>query len=163
MVDKLTWVYPIRAFAVINAISKAMPFVIECTVRKRLEKRMEVILDNTTTYASGHDRSFMKLRAATPAGIEESSSLKKLDSPNSLVVLGGEVANLASEFVHSIQFTNASCETVDLIKNSISIKLVRVQRDKSTGLVTLLFDIVFSPFRSFMYIFMLSLKYNITN
>lgn len=178
--EKLTWLYPIKAFTVINAINKATPFVLECMVRKRLEKRMEVVLNNVTTYASGRDRSALKLRSITPASSSSTNSAPRdylvpttelnglgqtqrrinnnnkngdNDSPNSLIVLGGETTNLGSEFVHSVQFSNngsISQEASDMAKNSIAMRLVRVHRDKSNGLVTLLFDVIFSPSRSFM-------------
>ena len=164
--------YPVKAFTVINAVNKATPFVLECMVRKRLEKRMEVVLNNVTSYASGRDRSALKLRSATPStSTNNSTDLTNIDlaaattnknsphgvsssSSNSLIVLGGEMTNMGSEFVHSVQFNHATAgsnaELTDMAKNSVAMRLVRVHRDKSTGLVTLLFDVIFSPSRSFM-------------
>lgn len=162
MIEKLRWIYPIKAFSVINAVNKAAPFVLECMVRKRLEKRLEVMLKNVTSYSSGQDRTALKLRSITPQkGITEETSMSTSrssdyvdmkssnSSSNSMVIVGGETTSLASEFVYSIQF-NGMLELVELAKNSIALKLVRVQRDKSTGLVNMIFDIIYCPSRSFM-------------
>lgn len=177
--EKLTWVYPIKAFTVINAVNKATPFVLECMVRKRLEKRLEVVLNNVPSYSSGRDRSALKLRSVNSALSSSSSPAsnhpnmdhnspeetttttnKKRErnqgenddsSPESMVVLGGETTNMGSEFVHSIQF-NQTNELTEYVKSSIVLRLVRVNRDKSTGLVKLVYDIILFPLKSYLYV-----------
>ena len=80
-IEKLKWIYPIKAFAVINAISKASPFILECMVRKRLEKRMEVIISDVSSYSSGMDKSAVKLRSITP----QNGCRKSIDN---LIIIG---------------------------------------------------------------------------
>ena len=164
MKQELRWIYPIKAFTVINAVNKTIPFILECMVRKRLEKRLEVTLNNVTSYSSDQDQVALKLRPITPqkrtiidaTTISTNKSSDHIDlklfnnsSPNSMTLVGGEITNLANEFVYSIQFNGIS-ELVELAKNSIALKLNRIQRDKSNGFVNMLFDVIFSPSRSFM-------------
>ena len=166
--------YPIKGFSVINAIHKSTPFVLECMVRKRLEKRMEVNLTGVTTYASGSDRAALRLRSVTPQQTLTSSlkstaltssryttdemttlptslletNTNTLVTSNSLIIVG-ESNQFASEFVHTIQFSG-NLDQIEVARNAIALKLVRIQRDKSTGLVTLIFDFIFCPSKSFM-------------
>jgi hypothetical protein len=144
--EKLKWVYPIKAFSVINAINKSNPFVLECPVRKRLEKRIEVILTNVSSFYSSNDRAALKLRSATP------SSSSELNSPKN--ASGGEEAStnsltMAQDFAYSVQYFG-NVDQCELAKNSIALKLIRTQKDKSNGLVTLVFDFIFCPAKSFM-------------
>ena len=166
--------YPIKGFSVINAIHKSTPFVLECLVRKRLEKRMEVNLTGVTTYASGSDRAAMRLRSVTPQQTLTSSlksqtaltssryttdelstmptslqdTTNTIVTSNSLVILG-DANQFSSEFVHTINFSG-HLDQIEMAKNSIAMKLIRTQRDKNTGLVTLIFDFIFCPSKSFM-------------
>jgi hypothetical protein len=54
--------------------------------------------------------------------------------------------------MHSIQFSGNS-ELSQIAQNSIAMKLIRSQRDKNTGLLTLVFDFIFCPSQSFMFVF----------
>lgn len=110
-------------------------------VRKRLEKRMEVIISDVSSYSSGLDKSALKLRSVTPQDTNK-PSLENL-------IIIGDVNNLATEFMHSIQF-NGSVEQSEIAKNSIAMKLIRSQREKNTGLLTLVFDFIFCPSQSFL-------------
>lgn len=151
--DRLQWIYPIKAFSVINAINKSTPFQIECSVRKRLEKRMEIVLSNVSSYYTSSDRrSPLRVRSVTP--YKASATPESIDSPKSKNSDQESAANannttLAQEFTYNIQFFGNSdqCQTAG---NSIAIKLVRTQRDKTNGLVTLIFDLIFCPSKSFM-------------
>ena len=153
--EKLKWVYPITAVTVINAFSRSTPFVLECMVRKRLEKRMEIVLSGVTSYASGQDRSSLRLRSVTPFeegakpnNAEKEGSESSRRTPYNLVLIG-ETHHIGKEFVQAIDFSGTA-EQNEMAKNSIALKLVRTVRDKQSGLVTLIFDFVFSPSKSFM-------------
>jgi hypothetical protein len=50
-------------------------------VRKRLEKRMEVIISDVSSYSSGLDKSAVKLRSITP----QNGSSKSIDN---LIIIG---------------------------------------------------------------------------
>ncbi len=128
--EELRWVYPIQAVTVINAVSKSAPFVLECGVRKRLEKRMEVTLSGMN-----EARSVLRLRAATPKTSKSNSPAERSES--------------AGDYTHSIQYVG-NLDQIDAVQNSVAMKLVRSQRDKQTGLLTLVFDFIFWPSKSFM-------------
>ena len=148
----MRWVYPVKAVTVINAFSRSTPFVLECMVRKRLEKKMEIVLSGVTTFASGQDRASLRVRSVTPfedaskATNQEGESSRK--TPHTMVLVG-ETHHIGKEFVHSLQFSG-SAEQNEMARNSIALKMARTQRDKQSGLVTLVFDFVFSPSKSFM-------------
>ena len=120
-------------------------------VRKRLEKRMEVVISDVSSYSSGLDKSAVKLRSVTPQGASSSNM-----SHDNLIIIG-DINNLANEFMHSIQFSG-NVEQSQIAKNSVAMKLIRSQREKSTGLMTLIFDFIFCPSQSFVYIFNLKKK-----
>ncbi len=143
-IEKLKWEYPIKAYSVINAISKSSPFVLECPVRKRLEKRIEVILTNVSSFYSSNDRAALKLRSATPSTGSELKSLKNSADEATTNGLG-----LAQDFAYSVQYFG-NVDQCEIAKNSIALKLIRTQKDKSNGLVTLVFDFIFCPAKSFM-------------
>lgn len=128
--DELKWVYPIHAVTVVNAVSKATPFVLECIVRNRLEKRMEVILTGANHLPDNN--KVLKIRPATP----------KTATPIPEVTAD-------SGFTHSIQYTG-NLDQIEIVQNAIAMKLIRVQKDKQSGLVMLLFDFIFWPSKSFM-------------
>lgn len=116
---------------------------------------MEIVLSGVTTYASGQDRSSLRVRSITP--FEDASKANQVEkeggessrrTPHSLVLVG-ETHHIGKEFVHSLQFSG-SAEQNEMAKNAIALKLARTQRDKQSGLVTLVFDFVFSPSKSFM-------------
>ena len=126
---------------------------------------MEVVLTGVASFSSGQDRAALRLRSATPHddekrdstrkstnrtdnGDEERNEMAKKQKPYSLVLVG-ETHHIAREFVHSIQYSG-NADQIELAKNAIALKLVRSQRDKLTGLVTLIFDFVFCPSKPFM-------------
>ena len=123
-----------------------------------------------TSYASGMDKSALKLRSITPQSAmtpksqltatgtssrvitEElatnATSFQEI-ATNSMVIVGDSASHVASEFVYSVHY-NGNPDQAELAKNSIALKLIRSQREKSTGLVTLVFDFIFCPSKSFM-------------
>jgi hypothetical protein len=124
-------------------------------VRKRLEKRMEVVISDVSSYSSGLDKSAVKLRSVTPQ-----SASSNMSHDNLIII--GDINNLASEFMHSIQFSG-NVEQSQIAKNSVAMKLIRSQREKSTGLMTLIFDFIFCPSQSFVYIFNFKKNLNYLN
>jgi hypothetical protein len=143
-VEKLQWIYPIKAFGVINAISKSTPFVLECMVRKRLEKRMEVFLSGVTTINSSLDKSPLKVRSVTPQNASKYNSTTN-NALDSLVIYSDNP--IANDFIQTIEFTGTH-DQIETARNSIAMKMVRLERDKN--LVTLIYDFIFCPSKSFM-------------
>jgi hypothetical protein len=78
----------------------------------------------------------------------DNNTLTQVTDSNSLVILG-DANQFSSEYVYTIHFSG-NLDQVELAKNSIALKLIRTQRDKSTGLVMLTFDFIFCPSKSFM-------------
>ncbi len=102
---------------------------------------MEVMISDVSSYSFGLDKSALKVRSATP----QTSSARSLEN----LIIIGDVNSLASEFIHSIQFSGGN-ELNELARNSIAMKLIRSQRDKNTGVLTLVFDFIFCPSQSFL-------------
>jgi hypothetical protein len=128
-VTELQWIYPLVGVATVHPISSKNPLIIESMIRNRLEKRLELSL---TTFESG-DRNL--IRSITPY-----SSQKTIQS------------NLTSsdyqQLSYSVKYLNSAFE--EAAKNSIAIKLVRIEHDKSTNLAICIFDVIFSPSKSFV-------------
>jgi hypothetical protein len=119
-------------------------------VRKRLEKRMEVILTNVSSYYNG-DRSVMKMRSPTfsPEVPPKDEFVHSTSSSNSFTNSSSFSQASQQEFIHSVQFFG-NVDQCEQAKNSVALKLHRVQKDKSNDFVNLIFDIIFSPSKSFM-------------
>ena len=92
---------------------------------------MEVSLSSVGPYM---DSMPLKIRPATPQSIPTSPE---------------NMAELANEFSHSIQYIG-NLDQIEVVKNSIAMKLIRSYKDKSTGLLNLVFDFIFWPSKSFM-------------
>jgi hypothetical protein len=114
------------------------------------------------------DRSTLKLRSITPQSAmtpksqltatgtssriiteELTTNHTSFHESNSMVIVGESASHLASEFVYSVHYSG-NPDQAELAKNSIALKLIRSQREKSSGLVTLVFDFIFCPSKSFM-------------
>ena len=100
---------------------------------------MEVTLTGTSAY-NRSDKSVLKIRPAKFALLIRGSTPATPTANDS---------NSTNEFTHSIEFLGNSDE-VDSVKNSLAMKLVRSQKDNKTGLLTLVFDFIFWPSKSFM-------------
>ncbi len=105
-------------------------------MRKRLEKRMEVTLPGSISCSD--PKSILKIRSATPRSNNSSPNFDNADFINN------------NEFTHSIQYVG-NLDQIESVKNSIAMKLIRTYRDKSSGLLNLVFDFIFWPSKSFMY------------
>jgi hypothetical protein len=165
-VNEIEWKYPIKGVATVYPISINNPLVIECMVRNRLEKRMEISLSDVTSNSASNDK-LTEVRSVTPTNEVPKIPDDSLSSDSGfifdsntyqqkfcfcwLIQFLNKGRNLGREFLHSIIFKNDSThQNNDLLRNSIAIKLLRYHRDRKTGLVTLVFDIIFSPSKSFV-------------
>ena len=84
--------------------------------------------------------SVLKIRPATPKTAQKGANSPDATDLNSQV---------AADFTHSIQYVG-NLDQIDSVQNSVAMKLVRSQRDKQNGQLTLLFDFIFWPSKSFM-------------
>lgn len=127
-VIELKWIYPLVGVATVHPLSPKNPLVIESMIRNRLEKRIELSL---TSFGNG-DRNLV--RSITPY-----SSQKMLQS--------NLTNNENQQLSFSLKFLNSAFE--EAAKNSIAIKLVRVEKNQSNDSTTCIFDVIFSPSKSF--------------
>ena len=61
----MKWIYPIRGVAAIYPIKNKSPLTLECMVRDRIEKRMEIFLSDIDTSTSNNERA-TRVRSVTP-------------------------------------------------------------------------------------------------
>jgi len=134
-IKSIRWVFPVHGIPEVRSTS-SKEAVLQCQARSRIEERLEVTLTGAIpSSSSGHD--LIKLRAVTP--INE----RRVSSANNGVVVEGR--SVAEEFSHEIHYPDA--ESKQQLEQALAINLVRKERDPHTGLVVLVFNIVFSPFR----------------
>jgi hypothetical protein len=53
---------------------------------------------------------------------------------------------VAEEFTYELAYKDS--DTKENLQNSVALKLVRQHRDTASGLVVLVFNVVFSPFKT---------------
>lgn len=56
----------------------------------------------------------------------------------------------AEEFSYEMVYDNDDSER--LLKSAVALKLIRQHRDKHTGLVVLVFNVVFAPFKTIRFV-----------
>lgn len=100
---------------------------------------MEVVLTGVNPFGSDQ-KSVLKIRPVTP---KTPAVCSKSISPDTLE------SNQTSDYTHSILFTG-NLDQIESVQNSVAMKLVRTQKDKQNGMLTLVFDFIFWPSRSFM-------------
>ncbi|XP_053397416.1 cilia- and flagella-associated protein 47-like isoform X4 [Mercenaria mercenaria] len=138
-VSEVRWVFPIQGIPESRPIKESYGAVIECKARDRLEERLEVTLAGVAPVTSGPQRSIYT-RSITPKN--ESPKL-----PDGIVV--GETLAVAEEFTYELSYKDP--ETKENLQNSVALKLVRQHRDTASGLVVLVFNVIFNPFRTMDY------------
>jgi hypothetical protein len=145
-IENLKWTYPIKAFTVINAIGKSSPLLLECPVRKRLEKRVEVLLalGAISNQASLNMRSLTPIESSSIDGVKDNLVNKPSNFSNSLT---------NNEFIYSIQFG----ESHEMARNAIAVKLIKIERDQSSDSIALTFSFIYCPSKSFVLVFILIL------
>ncbi|XP_041462969.1 cilia- and flagella-associated protein 47-like isoform X1 [Lytechinus variegatus] len=131
----IRWLYPI------NGIPESQPkvdrgAVISCQARSRIEERLEVSLTGAVP-SSASSHQMVKTRAVTPKDqnrtIEEDG------------VVAGEGNTLASEFNYELLYPNDEAKVQ--LENAVSLQLIRKQREKLSGNMTLIFNVIFAPFK----------------
>ncbi|XP_064627283.1 cilia- and flagella-associated protein 47-like isoform X2 [Lineus longissimus] len=132
-VKELTWLYPINGIPEANPVKDNQAALIECPSRERAEERLEVVLSGVAPCSSGPQRG-IKTRAVTPK--DQASK-----PPDGIVV--AETISVTNEFTFEIVFSKE--ENTNNLQNAVALSLVRQHRDKVSGLVVLVFNIVFAP------------------
>ncbi|KAH9504693.1 Cilia- and flagella-associated protein 47 [Bulinus truncatus] len=130
--NKIRWLYPIHGIPESITSKDVPPAFISCQARDQLEQRMEVVLSGC---APGSNQS-IALRIKTPKD-------KKPKIPQGVVV--GNTMATAEEFSFDLVYANE--EVKEKFGNTVNMNITRHYRDPSTGLVTLIFTVRFTPLK----------------
>ncbi|KAJ7320666.1 hypothetical protein JRQ81_020177, partial [Phrynocephalus forsythii] len=125
----LRWIYPIHGIPEAPPY-KSAPAVVRCQARSRVEERIEVLL---TGVVPGITSSQTIHSSVTPS---RSGSIR----PEVQVTEGFSTTD---EFMYDIEFESERLKSQ--LKSAVVINLVNKDRDLKTGIVTLIFNIVFAP------------------
>ncbi|XP_048239518.1 cilia and flagella-associated protein 47-like isoform X3 [Haliotis rufescens] len=132
---EIRWLFPVNGIPESKPVRDSQGAVIECRARESIEERLEVTLSGVAPSSAGPQKR-MRTRAKTPK--DDAPQV-----PDGIVV--GETLATADEFSHELTFCNEDAS--GQLKDSVSMTLVRQHRDINTGLVVLLFNVKFNPFK----------------
>ena len=145
---EMRWVFPISGIPESCPIKDSKAPRIECKARARLEKRLELSFTglnmNLPNYASA-----INLRSLSPSADV---------GPVSNFEYGSEYSFLPEDFKYRFEFGDTEAQVA--VERSVGVNLVRRMSHKVSGVVTLLFNVVFTPHRSFRYAMFLILNCN---
>ncbi|XP_077338680.1 cilia- and flagella-associated protein 47 [Lithobates pipiens] len=131
-ISGIRWIYPVHGIPEAQP-SKSTPAVVSCQARNRTEERVEVLLTGvvpgqTAMTVSSHDLK----------------STEKVGHTQEVQVTNG--FSTTEEFVYEIRYESE--ESRSQLEPSVGIELVRKERDTPSGIVTLIFNIIFAPNKS---------------
>ncbi|XP_066563692.1 cilia- and flagella-associated protein 47-like [Amia ocellicauda] len=127
-IQRIHWVYPIHGIP--EAVpSKTTPAVIRCQARSRIEERLEVLL---TGCVPGLPSSSMTREQSEASGLQ--SEVQVTEGPAT-----------ADEFLYEIQFESDDARAQ--LGPSVALCLLGRERDVQSGIVTLIFNIIFAPYK----------------
>ncbi|ESO84826.1 hypothetical protein LOTGIDRAFT_196276 [Lottia gigantea] len=132
----IKWYFPIHGIPESRPVRDSLAPLVECRAREKIQQRLEVTLAGVAPSSAGPNRR-MKTRAITPKN-------KEPTIPDGIVV--GETLAVTNEFMYEIKFGDSS--DAKALKASVDLSLVRQHRDKETGLVVLVFNVIFNPFKA---------------
>ena len=133
---EMRWLFPIRGIPESRPIKDSKAPRIECKARSRLEERLEI--------------SFTGLSQTLPDTSYTATHLRAL-SPNTLAgnptPFGLEYTALPENFKYEFEYGDTEAQIA--VERSVGINLIRKMSHKSSGFATLVFNLVFSPHKSF--------------
>ncbi|CAH1800026.1 unnamed protein product [Owenia fusiformis] len=132
---EIRWLYPINGIPEVEAVKDNQGAIIECQARERVEERLEVTLSGVAPSSSGPQKA-IRARAVTPKDTRPSV-------PEGVIV--GEGNMIAEEFTYRFIFEGDN--TKEDLENACVLNLVRSHREKISGLVDLVFNVIFSPYK----------------
>ncbi|XP_003218974.3 cilia- and flagella-associated protein 47 isoform X1 [Anolis carolinensis] len=121
------WIYPIHGIPEAPPY-KSTPAVVSCQARSRLEERVEVILTGVVPEASG-------------SHISQDSVTKSNTIYDGIQVTEGIAST--DEFLYDIEFESETAKSQ--LKSAVAVNLMKKELDFKTGIVTLIFNVVFAP------------------
>ncbi|XP_028902353.1 cilia- and flagella-associated protein 47 isoform X2 [Ornithorhynchus anatinus] len=129
----IRWIYPIHGIPEAPP-SKSAPTVISCKARRRVEERMEVLLTGVVPggRAVQEPRDFV---------VRPKNLTPKLDTQTRLQIAEGYAP--VDEFLYEIKFESEI--TKSSLESCVALYLIKKDRDVNSGIITLIFNIVFAP------------------
>ncbi|XP_071134806.1 cilia- and flagella-associated protein 47-like isoform X3 [Mytilus edulis] len=150
---EIRWLYPIQGVPESKPVKDTTGAVVECKARDRVEERLEVTLAGVAPAASGPQKN-ITTRSITPKGQKPkvADGIVVGEKGTDEIVLGErslsppmETLATAEEFTFEIKYPDG--DTQDNLQNSVALSLVRIQRETASGLVILVFNTVYAPFK----------------
>ncbi|XP_039602238.1 cilia- and flagella-associated protein 47-like [Polypterus senegalus] len=133
----IRWVYPIHGIPE-APLSKSSPAVIKCQARERIEEHIEVLLTGSVPGSSTDLKTKSETNNVQNIHIQDNIQ-------NEVQVTDGSAT--AEEFYHEIQFQSDADKAQ--LEASVALCLQRKERDPNTGIVTLVFSIIFAPYKPY--------------
>ncbi|XP_059580365.1 cilia- and flagella-associated protein 47 [Alligator mississippiensis] len=126
----IRWIYPINGIPEAPP-QKLVPAVVRCQARQRVEERVEVLLTGVVPGTT----SMPTARNATTT-TNKSSSIQ-----DEVQVTAG--FSTTDEFLYEIQYKSNKVKSQ--LESSVAINLVQKDRNAESGIITLIFNIIFAP------------------
>ncbi|XP_009983366.1 PREDICTED: putative uncharacterized protein CXorf30 homolog, partial [Tauraco erythrolophus] len=126
-IQGILWIYPLRGIPEAPQ-QKLVPAVVRCRARQRVERRVEVQLTGVVPEANAMPagRNSTMVNTNKPANIQEEIQVTD-----------------AVEFLYELQYQ--SNEVKSQLGALVGMHLIQRERDTESGIVTLIFNIVFAP------------------
>ncbi|KAF1457771.1 Cilia- and flagella-associated protein 47, partial [Spheniscus demersus] len=130
-IQGILWIYPVHGIPEAPE-QKLVPAVVCCRARQRVERRVEVLLTGVVPGANAMPatRNSATVNTNKPANIQE--EVQVTDGFSTTV-----------EFLYELQYQ--SNETKSQLGALVGMHLIQRERDTESGIVTLIFNIVFAP------------------
>ncbi|XP_070190234.1 cilia and flagella-associated protein 47-like isoform X3 [Littorina saxatilis] len=147
-VQEIRWLFPVYGIPESHPVRDSNCAVVQCQARDSVEQRLEVQLAGVVASVGSQQKNvsptIMLLR-------DKSATSQSREGTGSIVL--GETMQTTDEFTFEL-YCNTD-EMREVLPNSVQLALVRQKRNAS-GLVVLLFNIKFNPFRTMNFLGYLS-------
>ncbi|NXC45848.1 CFA47 protein, partial [Penelope pileata] len=130
-IQGILWTYPVHGIPEAPH-EKLVPAVIRCQARQRVEKRVEVLLTGVVPGATA--------MPATGNSVKANRS-KTVSIQEEVQVTDGFFTTV--EFMYKLQYQ--SNEIKSQLESLVGMHLIQRERDPESGIVTLIFNIVYAP------------------
>ncbi|XP_009333062.1 PREDICTED: putative uncharacterized protein CXorf30 homolog [Pygoscelis adeliae] len=130
-IQGILWIYPVHGIPEAPQ-QKLVPAVVRCRARQRVERRVEVLLTGVVPGANAMPatRNSAMVNTNKPANIQE--EVQVTDGFSTTV-----------ELLYELQYQ--SNETKSQLGALVGMHLIQRERDTESGIITLIFNIVFAP------------------
>ena len=137
---EMRWVFTIKGVPESRPVKDARAPILQCKARERLEEKLELCFTgiNPSISKSTHTPYIRSMAPMNLLGGYLVPSTPDLDV---------DYVNLPEEF--KCEFEYASTEGEMALERSVGLGLIRKMKHKISGIVTLIFNVVFSPFKPF--------------